>query len=278
MSNYVNTSRDADDLQSPVLATKYAHTASNLVRTLARNFVFIIGVISAVIIFTSLDVLNFTGYLKVVPDVLYDSMVTTFSVILLAVILYQLNTVLKSKRVLSSWADIFERNSIRTGINIAMTNRSKEEAIHAVAETIAQIGEPLRNYISSKDNLYNFLDVNFKSNHNEKDINFDVLIDQDQVKNETRSIDTNNSSNLKQSLREYGAIAVKEVEGTVDNGIVRDFYNSLSKYSLLTKNNVGLALIIGENISEDASNTARQLENDKINYIILIEKPVTMTQ
>jgi hypothetical protein len=278
MSNYVNTSRDAEDSQSPVLATKYAHTASNLVRTLARNFVFIIGVISAVIIFASLDVLNFVGYLKVVPDVLYDSMVATFSVILLAVILYQLNTVLKSKRVLSSWADTFERNSIRTGINIAMTNRSKEEAIHGVAETIAQIGEPLRNYISSKDSLYNFLDVNFKSNNNEKDINFDVLIDQDHVKNETRSIDANNSSNLKQALREYGAIVIKEVEGTVDNGIVRDFYDSLSKYTLLTKNKVGLALIIGENISEDASNTARQLENDKINYIVLIEKPMTMTQ
>jgi hypothetical protein len=277
MSNHVNTSRDADDLQSPVLATKYAHTASNLVRTLARNFVFIIGVISAVIIFASLDVLNFVGYLKVVPDVLYDSMVAIFSVILLAVVLYQLNTLLKSKRVLSSWADTFERNSIRTGINIAMTNKSKEEAIHAVAETIAQIGEPLRNYILSKDSLDNFLDVNIKGN-DENDISFDVLIDQDHVKNNTRASGSNNSSNLKQSLIEYGAIVVKVVEGTVDNRIVHDFYNSLSKYTLLTKNKVGLALIIGENISEDVGITARRLENNKINYIVLIEKPIAMTQ
>ena len=278
MSNYLNTSRDADDLQSPVLATKYAYTASNLVRILARNFVFIIGVISAVIIFALSDVLHFVGILKTIPDTVYDFMTVTFSIILLAFVLYQLNTLLKSKKLLNSWADTFERNSIRTGINIAMTNRSKEEAIHAVAETIAQIGEPLRNYISSKDSINNFLDVNFKSNNNEKDINFDVLIDQDHVKNERGSIDANNSSNLKQSLREYGAIVVREVEGTVDNEIVRDFYNSLSKYTLLTKNKVGLALIIGENISEDASNTARQLENDKINYIVLIEKPMTMTQ
>src|SRR4029450_11355941 len=98
-------------------------------------------------------------------------MVAIFSVILLAVVLYQLNTLLKSKRVLSSWADTFERNSIRTGINIAMTNKSKEEAIHAVAETIAQIGEPLRNYILSKDSLDNFLDVNIKGN-DENDISF----------------------------------------------------------------------------------------------------------
>jgi hypothetical protein len=260
-----------------VLATKYAHTASNLVRTLAKNFTLIVGVISAVIIFALFDVLHFVGFLEVVPDTLYDYIIVTFSVILLGIVLYQLNTILKSKRVLSSWADIFERNSIRTSMNIAMTNRSKEEAIHAVAETIAQIGEPLRNYISSKDRLNNFLNVNIKSN-NDDDINFDILIDQDHVKNESRFSGANNSSNLKQSLIEYGAIVVRVVEGTVDNEIVHDFYNSLSKYILLTKNKIGLALIVGENISEDASKTARQLENDKVNYIVLIEKPITMTQ
>ena len=39
-----------------------------------------------------------------------------------------------------------------------------------------------------------------------------------------------------------------------------------------------LALIIGDSISEDAGNISRQLENNKINYIALIEKPLTMTQ
>jgi hypothetical protein len=120
----------------------------------------------------------------------------------------------------------------------------------------------LRNYISSKENLKNFLD----------------LIDQDHVKNETSYSSANNSSNLKQSLLEYGAIVINVVEGNVDNEIVRSFYNSLLKYVSLTKNKVGLALIIGDSISEDAGNIARQLENNKINYIALIEKPLTMTQ
>ena len=206
-------------------------------------------------------------------------MIVIFSIFLLIIILYLLNTLLKSKKILSSWADIFERNSIKTGINIVMTNKSKEEAIRAVAETVAQIGEPLRNYISSKENLKNFLDVNVKNNNNNDDIFFDVLIDQDHVKDETSySSSTNNSSNLKQSLLEYGAIVINVVEGNVNNEIVRSFYNSLSKYVSLTKNRVGLALIIGDSISEDASNIARQLENNKINYIVLIEKPLTMTQ
>ena len=52
----------------------------------------------------------------------------------------------------------------------------------------------------------------------------------------------------------------------------------LLKYVLITKNKVGLALIIGDSILEDADNIARQYENNKINYIVLIEKPITMTQ
>ena len=161
-------------------------------------------------------------------------------------------------------------------MNIAMANKSKEEAIGAIAETVAQISEPLRNYISLKENLKKFLDVSIKNNNN--DVFFDILIDQDQVKNETSSSGANNSSNLKQSLMEYGAVVIKMVEGTVDNKIVHSFYNSLSKYVSLTKNKVGLALIIGDNISEDAGSIARQLENNKINYIVLIEKPLSMTQ
>ena len=277
MDDYQNSSSNSDDdLQSPVLATKYAHTASNLVRTLTIRFVFIIGVISALIVLAVLDVLHVVGYMKVIPDVVYDSMIVIFSVILLVIILYLLNTLLKSKKILNSWADTFERNSIKTGMNIAMTNKSKEEAIEAIAETVAQIGEPLRNYISLKENLKKFLDVSIKNNNN--DVFFDILIDQDHVKNETSSNGDNNSSNLKQSLMEYGAIVIKIVEGTVDNKIVHSFYNSLSKYVSLTKNKVGLALIIGDNISEDAGSIARQLENNKINYIVLIEKTLSMTQ
>ena len=105
-----------------------------------------------------------------------------------------------------------------------------------------------------------------------------TLIDQDRVKNETSSDSDNNSSNLKQSLVEYGAVVIKLAEGTVDNEIVHTFYNSLSKYISVTENKVGLALIIGENVSEDAGDAARELENKKINYIVLIEKPLTLIQ
>ena len=129
---------------------------------------------SGLIVLAVLDVLHVVGYMRVIPDVVYDSMIVIFSVILLVIILYLLNTLLKSKKILNSWADTFERNSIKTGMNIAMTNKSKEEAIGAIAETVAQISEPLRNYISLKENLKKFLDVSIKNNNN--DVFFDILI------------------------------------------------------------------------------------------------------
>jgi 3-isopropylmalate dehydratase small subunit len=68
-----------------------------------------------------------------------------------------LRLTIKSKRVLESWADVFERNSISIGINISMCTRTKQEAVRAIAENIEEIGSQLREYSSSKDNYNEFL-------------------------------------------------------------------------------------------------------------------------
>jgi hypothetical protein len=57
--------------------------------------------------------------------------------------------------------------------------------------------------------------------------------------------------------------------------MVESFSKLLSNYVSLTKNKVGLALIIGDDVSEDAYNIAKEHENNKTNYIILIEKSLT---
>ena len=262
-------------LHSPVLATKYAHIASSLIHTLGKNLVLVIGLIFALVIISLLDTLYALGYASMIPDAIYDSVITIFSVAILVTTLYLLNTLLRSKRMLSSWADTFERNSIKAGMNIAMANKSQEEAIHAIAQTVEQIGEPLRKYLSSKENYKNFLDADIKFNNNE--IFFDILIDQDHVKDKVSGSEDNGSIDLKQSLQEYGSIVIKFTDGTVDKDIVESFYKSLSNYVALTKNKIGLAVIIGDDVSEDAYKFAKQCENNKINYIILIEKPLTVT-
>src|SRR5215212_3662382 len=270
MDEYRDLYNNNDGLHSPVLATKYAHIASSLIDTLGKNLILVIGLIFALVIISVLDTLYAVGYVTMIPDAVYDSMIAIFSLIILVTTLYLLNTLLRSKRMLSSWAETFERNSIKAGMNIVMTNKSKEQAIHA----IEQIGEPLRKYISSKENYKNFLDANIKFNNNE--IFFDILIDQDHVKDKVSGSDDNGSIDLKQSLQEYGSIVIKVTDGTVDRASVESFYKSLSNYVALTKNKIGLAVIIGDDASEDAYKFAKQHENNKINYIILIEKPLTL--
>jgi len=274
MDEYRDLYNNNDGLHSPVLATKYAHIASSLIHTLGKNLILVIGLIFALVIISLLDTLYALGYVTMIPDAVYDSMIAIFSLIILVTTLYLLNTLLRSKRMLSSWAETFEQNSIKAGMNIVMTNKSKEQAIHAIAQTVEQIGEPLRKYISSKENYKNFLDANIKFNNNE--IFFDILIDQDHVKDKVSGSDDNGSIDLKQSLQEYGSIVIKVTDGTVDKDSVESFYKSLSNYVALTKNKIGLAVIIGDDASVDAYKFAKQHENNKINYIILIEKPFTL--
>jgi hypothetical protein len=275
MNDYRDLYNNNNGLDSPILATKYAHIASSLIHTLGKKLIIVIGLIFALVIISLLDTLYALGYASMIPDAIYDSMITIFSVTILVTTLYLLNTLLRSKRMLSSWADTFERNSIKAGMNIAMANKSKEEEIHAIAQTVEQIGEPLRKYISSKENYKSFLNANIKFNNNE--IFFDILIDQDHVKDKVSGSDDNGSIDLKQSLQEYGSIVIKITDGTVDKDIVESFYKSLSNYVALTKNKIGLAVIIGDDASEDAYKFAKQRENNKVNYIILIEKPLTVT-
>ena len=60
------------------------------------------------------------------------------------------------------------------------------------------------------------------------------------------------SNNLKDILRNYGSVVVKIIDGAVDKNTVESFVNSLLTYVSLTKNDIGLGLIIGEEIATDA--------------------------
>jgi phage-related protein len=65
-----------------------------------------------------------------------------------------------------------ERNSINAGMSISMTKISKEEAIRAISETVEEIGQPLQNYMSNRQEFKELIDV-----HRGKELVFDVLID-----------------------------------------------------------------------------------------------------
>jgi hypothetical protein len=61
--------------------------------------------------------------------------------------------------MLNNWAKVFEQSSIRSGISIAMTGKSKREAVKAIAEVVEEVAEPLRQHIGSKGSLHEFFDA-----------------------------------------------------------------------------------------------------------------------
>ena len=166
---------------------------------------------------------------------------------------------------------MFETNTLSTSLNIVMANRSKEEVIKGLTYSVAQIAEPLQTYIESKESdLSEFLDVNVNGNN----LKFDILLDANQVVDDNSTI----SNNLKDILRNYGSVVVKIIDGAIDKNTVESFVNSLLAYVSLTKNDIGLGLIIGEEIATDAqpfANKSRHVNRKKINNLLLLVKPST---
>lgn len=271
-NNNNNKNEDTNDddytgsYSSPVFITRYAQKSIKLIGFLEKNFILIIGAISALGVLSVLDIIQAQAHIHILSDNGYDITVTVLSLISLAVFIPTAILLLKSRRILESWAGMFDRNSIKASMNIAMASKSKEEAIRAVSETIEEIGEPLQMHLSSSiENLRQFMDASIGGT----DIVFDVLIDGDRI--------SSKEDNLKQALREYGSIIIKIVDGTIDKNVVRSLYNLISRYTSLTKNNVALALIIGEEATQDAYKVAIQYENKKrIKHIVLVEKPILL--
>ncbi len=94
--------------ESPTLATRYAHRAGTLVHSIEKNSYLIIGIIIALFVLSTLDML---GVHEILPFSL-DPVITVFSAGSIIALSYMLRLTIKSKRVLENWADVFERNSI----------------------------------------------------------------------------------------------------------------------------------------------------------------------
>lgn len=266
--NKANNNDDMLSSESPTLATRYAHRAATLVHSIETNSYLIIGIIIALFILSTLDML---GVHDILPFSL-DPVITVFSAGSIIALSYMLHLTIKSKRVLENWADVFERNSIAAGINISMGSRTREEAVRAIAETVEEIGSQLREYISSRDNYNEFFDIAFGKDTAAATTTtqFDIVIDKDNLK----PIENNSYQDLKIALQKYGSVIVNFVSGTIDANTILYFYNLLSSYISITKNSVSLALIIGDDATSDAHNLALHPKHKKIGYIIIVERPV----
>ena len=268
MSN-VRSSGDDDEsypASSMILTSRFGYASTKLIHSVEKNLYIVLAVIVSIATLSILNTLGILNYLH--PENVDYFVDLTLSIVLIIVVVPLVFLIIKSKNVLDKWNDMFEKNTISTSMNIVMEDRTKGEALKALAFSVGEISEPLHAYIESKKSgLSEFYDVNVNA-----DLKFDILLDANHVLNDGSTI----SNNLKQILQYYGAAVVKIVDGAIDKNTVESFVNSLSTYASLTKTEIGLGLIIGEEITREGqefANKASYLKRRRIEKLLLLAKP-----
>ena len=223
--------------RSPILPTIYAHQASELVHGITKRLGIVVLVLIPLIFISLIDALHIGSLKNILGDQSADNMVVILSILLLILVTILFLSVFRSRRMLNRWADVFERNSISAGINISMNKLDKQEAVRAIAESIEEIGDPLRRYLSEGGDINNFVDVHRGS------LTFDVLLD-----NKIPGL----SDDFKKIVEDYGAIIIKLGKGEIEKENVTVFSQGLEQYRKESGNPIGLAIIIGEKISSSA--------------------------
>lgn len=244
-----------------VILTKYSSEASQLIKSFTKNIPLVVMILILIVSMTTLDLVMDLGFTRILSDETIDTIIIAVSVFLILFTLFLVRPVLRSRKILDKWSNLFENNAIRTGIILTIRNNSKEEILYALPEVIDQIADPLEYYLSKSDKK-EFYNVNID------DITtFNILIDKSTIK----SID---SDSLKNTIQEYGSILIKIVDKAIDKSIAEDFLKSLQKYKK-RGNKIGLAIMIGDSISQESYILANKIKDRTISdNLILIEKPV----
>ena len=247
---------------SALILTQYSSKASQLIKSFTKNIRFLILILIVITGMTILDLSMDLGFITYLSDETIDSMIIGTSLFLIVFTILIVRPVFKSQNILEKWSNLFDKNAIRTGIILSINNKNKDEILFALSETIEQIAIPLQNYLSKSDKK-EFFDINFNG------ATVDILIDKSTIK----SVDANS---LKNTIQDYGSIIVKITDGIIDKGVTHSFIQSLQKYRKQEGNKIGLAMIIGESITQESHELISKSKDKIINEnLILIEKPLT---
>jgi len=262
-SNYFNP--------SAIHTTKYGYEAIKLIHSIGKNLYIIISLLAVI---TLLSIANTIGFHYIFAyDESIDFIVDiSLSIILIIIIFPVVRLFIRSKTVLEKWMYMFERTSLSTSLNLALTDRDQKSAFMAVEQSIEPMGGLLHQYIiEDKSNLDKFVDVSFGNG-----LRFDVLIDSTRVTDLDSSTIKKTNESLKNALEEYGSIIIEIIDKITDLDSIEVFIEKLSKYKKITNNDVSLGIIIGESISPEAKTFVENYLNKKeklVQLLILIEKP-----
>jgi hypothetical protein len=138
-----------------------------------------------------------------------------------------------------------------------MNRLDKQEAVRAIAESIEEIGEPLRRYLSEGGDINSFIDVHRGS------LTFDILLD--------KKI-PGLSDDFKKILEDYGAIIIKLGKEEIGKENVTVFSQGLEQYRKESGNHIGLAIVIGDSISNSTYDLVSGSNREVLRGIILVQK------
>ena len=247
---------------SPLSLTQYSSEAARLIKSFTKNILFVLIILFVIATMTILDLSMDLGFINILTDETIDAIIIGISVFLIVFTILILRPVFRSQKILEKWSNLFDKNAIKTGIILSINNKSKEEVLIALSETIEQIAIPLQDYLSKSDHR-EFYDISIEGD------TFDIIIDKSTIK----LLDANS---LITTIQDYGSILIKITEGVIDKDVTRSFIYSLQKYRKQQGNKVGLALIIGESIAQESYDLINKTRDKIINEnLILIEKPTT---
>jgi hypothetical protein len=251
---------------SPILLTQYSSEASQLIKSFTKKIPFVVVILSLIATMTTFDLVKEAGFARLLPDETIDAIIIVTSILLILFLIIAVRPVIISQKILDNWSKLFENNAIRTGIQLSINNKNKEEILNALSETIEEIDIPLHQYLLKSKQHSEFYNVNIDETSN---TTFDILLDKATI---SPALD---SSSLKNTIQNYGSILVKIVDKAVDKNITQIFIESLQKYRKKRDNNkIGLALLIGENIEQESYKVINKIKDKNIREnLILIEKP-----
>ncbi len=118
---------------SIILAARYGSESLNVIRSVEKNLLLVIFILIPLVAFAILDTLEVFKQIKI-----HDIIIAILSIILtiLSVSLYWYSR--KSKYILHRWAKMFEENTINSLMNIYLNDKTKEEVIKSLSESIEQ--------------------------------------------------------------------------------------------------------------------------------------------
>ncbi|MEM2856659.1 MAG: hypothetical protein QW416_06125 [Candidatus Nitrosocaldaceae archaeon] len=238
-----------NDDESPFIVTKYSKNAASLINSFSSFFTIIIYVTVLLTIFSIMDIIGLLHVIGLSNEYLHDVIIMIILITLLSILAISFMYILKIKKTLNRWHDMFESASLKANISLLTKDKKKEEILYAIAESVSEINNLIQRYTRT-NTINRFFDVKVG------DAVFDIVIDKDNV-----------DADAKKILQDYGSI-IARITKEADKETINKFIEQLVRYHKITNNKVGIGIIIAEKIEHIETNKVKGIDR-----IVLVEKP-----